>query len=101
MAKRAASAGAAKVATVTVGELRSNFKAVEARLAKGLRVQVTRRGEVVAEVQAPAAETTVAGGLARKMPDFMARLKEIWGPEPLDIDTTVLVSEGRERDFLS
>jgi hypothetical protein len=33
------------------------------------------------------------------MPDFMARLKRIWGDKPLDIDTTALVSEGRERDL--
>jgi len=102
MAERMGSAGAAKVATVTVGELRTNFKAVEAKLAKGLRVQVTRRGEVVAEVLPVApTETKEPRSFADRMPEFMAQLKEIWGPKPLDIDTTALVSKGRDRDFLS
>ena len=98
-AKRAVgrAAGATKVATVTVGELRTNFKAVEAKLAKGVRVQVTRRGEVVAEVVPAVAEPN---DFARHVPDMMARMREIWGDKPVDIDTTALISESRDRDFL-
>ena len=95
--KRGRSASAPTVAKVTVAELRTNFKAVEAKLAKGVRVQVTRRGEVVAEMQAPGAERPFAD----RMPDFMVKLKEMWGPQPWNVDTTAMVSEGRERDFLS
>ena len=104
VAKQVASTGAAKVATVTVGELRSNFKAVEAKLAKGLRVQVTRRGEVVAEVQAPAhvvnGEAPVKKGWLEFLEERTARMREIWGDQPVNIDTTALISEGRDRDFL-
>jgi antitoxin (DNA-binding transcriptional repressor) of toxin-antitoxin stability system len=95
-----------RVVTVTVGELRSNFKAVEAKLAKGARVQVTRRGTVVAEVlppgpRTPPVEVTAPEGTKKfELPDFKARLRKLWGDKPWDIDTTALVSEGRSRDFL-
>jgi hypothetical protein len=58
---------------------------------------VTRRGEVVAEVVPPVAERN---DFARHVPEMMARMREIWGDKPLDIDTTAWVSEGRDRDFL-
>ena len=90
-----------KISVMTVGELRASFKTVEARLAKGMRVQITRRGEVVAEMLAPASEQGRASATPETMPDFEARLKRIWGDRPLDIDTTALISEGRERDHLS
>lgn len=104
-AKQAKSAVAEKVATVTVGELRSSFKAVEAKLAKGVRVQVTRRGEVVAEMKAPAKEAGVEAADPKvrfidRLPAMQARLHELWGG-PQDVDTTAMVSEGRDRDFLS
>jgi antitoxin (DNA-binding transcriptional repressor) of toxin-antitoxin stability system len=106
--KRKIRADAAKVATVTVGELRSNFKAVEAKLAKGLRVQVTRRGEVVAEVVPVVARegeveqaSDGKNDFARHIPEMMARMREIWGDKPVDINTTALISETRDRDFLS
>jgi antitoxin (DNA-binding transcriptional repressor) of toxin-antitoxin stability system len=104
---RSTKKGAAKTATVTVGELRTNFKAVEAKLAKGVRVQVTRRGAVVAEV-VPVAEdgsnATTSAPPVRfidRLPLIEATLKEIWGDEPVDIDTTALVLETRHRDLLS
>jgi hypothetical protein len=93
-----------RIVTVTVGELRSNFKAIEAKLARGARVQVTRRGTVVAEVlppqtRTPSVEVTAPDAATKfEMPDFMARLRKLWGDKPWDIDTTALVSEGRERD---
>jgi hypothetical protein len=89
-----------RVATVTLGELRSNFKAVEAKLAKGTRVQVTRRGTVVAEVLPPIVEPPLQANAPFQLPDFKARLRKLWGDKPWDIDTTALVSEGRSRDFL-
>jgi antitoxin (DNA-binding transcriptional repressor) of toxin-antitoxin stability system len=101
---RSAKKGAVKTATVTVGELRTNFKAVEAKLAKGVRVQVTRRGAVVAEVQAPAGvdslpEDTSAGEFANFLVERKKKLRALWGG-PQDVDTTAMVSEGRDRDFL-
>ena len=95
--------GAAKVATVTVGELRTNFKAVEAKLAKGVRVQVTRRGAVVAEVVRP--EQTVCAGSPERFREWVRGqaewLRQTWGDKPVDIDTTALVLETRHRDLLS
>lgn len=94
-------AGARKgVASVTVGELRSNFKAVEAKLAKGVRVQITRRGEVVAEIAPPASNASAPADFADRMPEFKTRLRKIWGPRPVKIDTTALISEGRDRDLV-
>ncbi len=105
VSKRAESDGASKVTAVTVGELRTNFKSVEEKLAKGVRVQVTRRGSVVAEV-VPAEQPGIAQTLERKktwlefLTSHQARMKEIWGETVLDVDTTALISEGRDRDFL-
>jgi antitoxin (DNA-binding transcriptional repressor) of toxin-antitoxin stability system len=98
--------GVPKTATVTVGELRTNFKAVEAKLAKGVRVQVTRRGAVVAEVVPATEGESAAISIPRvrfidRLPLIEASLKEIWGDEPVDIDTTALVLETRHRDLLS
>jgi len=95
----------AGIATVTLGELRTSFKAVEAKLAKGMRVQVTRRGEVVAEMKAPSMENGDSALPTKRFVDFIpeikARLIKTWGVTPADIDTTAMVSEGRDRDFLS
>ena len=89
-----------RISSATVGELRSNFKAIEAKLAKGVRVQITRRGEVVAEMLAPA-QNMDAAGTRKRMPDYEARLKRIGGKRPVSIDTTALISEGREREIVS
>jgi antitoxin (DNA-binding transcriptional repressor) of toxin-antitoxin stability system len=86
--------------SVTVGELKANFKAVEAKLAEGARVQVTRRGAVVAEMVAPTNLVVDARSFADRMPEFLERLKSVWGPVPLDIDTTAMVLEGRDRDYM-
>jgi hypothetical protein len=95
---------AGKIAVVTVGELRSSFKAVEKKLAKGMRVQVTRRGAVVAEMLpalgAMKSQSIPKRSFADYLPEMQARMREIWGDKPVDIDTTALISEGRDRDFL-
>jgi hypothetical protein len=91
-----------------VAELRSNFKAIEAKLANGLRIQVTRRGEVVAEMFPPPTPLAVAAGShaekSKSWPDFLtarqAALRAIWGDKPVNFDTTALISEGRDRDLL-
>lgn len=89
-----------KVSVATVGELRTNFRVIEARLAKGMKVQITRHGTVIAEVQSPVSARDETAPAA-SMPDFEERLRRIWGERPLKVDTTALVSEGRERGRLS
>jgi antitoxin (DNA-binding transcriptional repressor) of toxin-antitoxin stability system len=99
---------AQEVATVTVADLRTNFKAIEAKLAKGVRIQVTRRGEVIAEMFPAPAPPAVAAGIRAEQKqnwaDFLAErqaaLRDIWGDTPVTFDTTALISEGRERDLL-
>jgi antitoxin (DNA-binding transcriptional repressor) of toxin-antitoxin stability system len=97
--------GTPKTATVTVGELRTNFKAVEAKLAKGVRVQVTRRGAVVAEVVRPIVEPAVRAGSPERFQEWVQDQKEwlrkTWGDKTVDIDTTAMVLETRHRDLLS
>jgi antitoxin (DNA-binding transcriptional repressor) of toxin-antitoxin stability system len=94
-----------KTVTVTVGELRTSFKAVEAKLAKGTRVQITRRGEVVAELVAPSVSPAESSRSRLKFVDLLREredwLQQTWGDQPVNIDTTALISEGRDRDFLS
>jgi antitoxin (DNA-binding transcriptional repressor) of toxin-antitoxin stability system len=97
--------GAATVAKVTVGGLRTNFKAVEAKLAKGVRVQVTRRGAVVAEVVPATAQTVARAHSRERFQEWLREqeewLRETWGDRPVDIDTTALIQETRHRDLLS
>lgn len=60
--------------TVTVRDLRNNFSKVEAWLGEGEEIRVEKRGEPVAYLSAKPREEA---GAAR--PDFMARLRAIWG----------------------
>ncbi len=62
--------------TATLRDLRNNFSKLEAWLAEGETIEIRRRGEPVAVLPVPSA------GASKKLPplpDFKARLDEIWG----------------------
>jgi antitoxin (DNA-binding transcriptional repressor) of toxin-antitoxin stability system len=77
------------VKTTTIGELKKNTATVLAWVAAGESVEVLRRGVPVALLSPPTRTTRV------QRPDFMARLKKIYGTRMLDTTGTDLVSEAR------
>jgi antitoxin (DNA-binding transcriptional repressor) of toxin-antitoxin stability system len=73
----------------TLSDLRYNFAAVENLLQAGEEVQITRRNRVVARlVSAGNAETG-------KRPDFLGRLRTIYGSKRLAVSGAELLSRER------
>jgi len=71
-------------------DLRYNFAAVENLLQAGEEVQITRRRRVIARL--------VPGGDAEtgKRPEFLARLRSIYGTKRLAVSGAELLSRERE-----
>jgi antitoxin (DNA-binding transcriptional repressor) of toxin-antitoxin stability system len=78
--------------TVTVRDLRYDFPKVEQLLREGQPVLVTKRGEVIAELMPKRTERP-------PLPDFEARLKEIYGDTVLEVSGADLISADREDRF--
>lgn len=75
----------------TVRDLRYRFSKVEHLLREGEEIQITKRGRPVALLvpvrpQAPA-----------ELPDFLARLKRIYGDKVLKVSGAELLAEERGR----
>lgn len=81
--------------TVTVRDLRYDFPKVERMLREGKSLRITKRGKVIAKLE-PEAENGVVPGRA-PLPDFEARLKEIYGDRKLDVSGAELISWDRDR----
>ena len=79
------------MARATLRDLRYNFSAVENLLAGGEEVQITRRKRVIARLLPP--ENRVAA----KRPDFLARLRKIYGHKRLAVSGAELLSAERSR----
>jgi antitoxin (DNA-binding transcriptional repressor) of toxin-antitoxin stability system len=75
----------------TLRDLRYNFAAVENLLASGEEVRITRRKRVIARLLPP--DEAVQG----KRPDFLARLKEIYGAKRLTPTGAELLRQERSR----
>ncbi|QMV18119.1 hypothetical protein GOB94_04985 [Granulicella sp. 5B5] len=74
---------------LSVDELASHLETLEAELSGGRSIELLRGETVIAEVRAPqtsAAKPEAAG--ERSIPDFMARLKAMYGDEVLPAGTT-------------
>jgi Antitoxin of toxin-antitoxin stability system len=75
----------------TVRDLRYRFSEIENLLQEGEEIQIVKRKRVVARI-APAGP-----GAPRKRPDFLARLKNIYGSKLLEVSGTDLLARERER----
>jgi len=75
----------------TLRDLRYNFAVVENLLAAGQEVQITRRKRVIARLLSP---DDAARG---KRPDFLARLKKIYGAKRLTPTGAELLARERSR----
>jgi antitoxin (DNA-binding transcriptional repressor) of toxin-antitoxin stability system len=76
--------------TVSVRDLRYDFPKVERILRSGEVVQITKRHKPIARLTPEPAERP-------PLPDFLARLKEIYGDKVLEVSGAELVSWDRDR----
>jgi antitoxin (DNA-binding transcriptional repressor) of toxin-antitoxin stability system len=75
----------------SVRDLRYSFKKIERLLHQGEEVQITKRRRVIARL---VPETTAA---KKQVPDFLARLRTIYGDKVLAVSGAELVSSDRSR----
>jgi antitoxin (DNA-binding transcriptional repressor) of toxin-antitoxin stability system len=75
----------------SVRDLRYEFRKIERMLRQGEEVQITKRRRVIARLVPEAAEG------AMEMPDFLARLRSIYGDKVLAVSGADLLSADRSR----
>ena len=75
----------------SVRDLRYEFKKIERRLLQGEEIQITKRRRVIARLVPEGAEG------AKKMPDFEARMRSIFGDKVLAVSGADLISADRDR----
>src|SRR5271156_677078 len=79
------------VKKASVRDLRYGFKRIERLLHQGEEVQITKRRRVIARLVPDGAEAV------KKTPDFLARLRTIYGDKVLTVSGAELVSSDRSR----
>ena len=75
----------------SVRDLRYEFKKIERRLLQGEEIQITKRRRVIARLVPERAEG------AKRMPDFEARMRSIFGDKVLAVSGADLISADRDR----
>jgi len=75
----------------SIRDLRYGFKKIERLLRQGEEVQITKRRRVIARLVPEKQGVT-------EIPDFLARLRSIYGKKPLQVSGAELVAEDRSRD---
>ncbi len=71
-------------------DLRYRFSEVERLLQRGEKIEITKRKKVIARLLP--ARLSVA-----RRPDFLARLRRIYGDKTLEVSGAELVAQERER----
>jgi prevent-host-death family protein len=72
----------------TVRDLRYDFKKIERALRAGEEIEITKRGRKIARL--------VPDQERPPLPDFMARLREMFGDKQLEVSGAELISQERE-----
>jgi antitoxin (DNA-binding transcriptional repressor) of toxin-antitoxin stability system len=75
----------------SIRDLRYEFKKIERLLLKGEEIQITKRRRVIARL-VPETE-----GVAKKLPDFEARVRKIYGDKMLTVSGAELIAWDRDR----
>jgi antitoxin (DNA-binding transcriptional repressor) of toxin-antitoxin stability system len=75
----------------SVRDLRYDFKQIERLLLRGEEIQITKRRRVIARLVPENVKTP------RELPDFMARVRKIYGDKMLAVSGADLISEDRNR----
>lgn len=76
--------------TATIRDLRYNFPQVEAWLSGGEEIELTKRGRVVGRIVPSSAKPS-----RRKMPDFAARARRIFGDRKINTAAILEHNKGR------
>ena len=75
----------------TVRDLRYSFKEVEAQLSEGEEIEIVKRNKVIAKL------VPIAPAAPLQMPDFLGRMKKIWGDKIFEPSNAELLAQERER----
>ena len=75
----------------SVRDLRYDFKKIERLLLQGEEIQITKRRRVIARLVPESQE------VPKKMPDFEARVRKIYGDKVLAVSGADLISWDRNR----
>jgi antitoxin (DNA-binding transcriptional repressor) of toxin-antitoxin stability system len=75
----------------SVRDLRYEFKKIERLLLQGEEIQITKRRRVIARLVPERAEGE------KKMPDFLARVRKIYGDKVLAVSGAELIAWDRDR----
>jgi len=75
----------------SVRDLRYGFKKIERLLHEGEEIEITKRRRVIARL------VPERGRRAKKVPDFLARLRSIYGEKQLATSGADLVASDRDR----
>lgn len=75
----------------TLRDLRYRFPAVESLLEAGEEIEITRRKRVIARLLPPAKASR------RKRPNFLARLRQMYGAKQLEVSGAELLQKERAR----
>jgi antitoxin (DNA-binding transcriptional repressor) of toxin-antitoxin stability system len=76
----------------SVRDLRYHFPQIERLLRQGQALEVTKRSRVIAHL------VPARAAASRRRPDFLARLRVIYGARTLKVSAAELLREERERD---
>lgn len=75
----------------SVRDLRYNFSAVERMLRQGETIEITKRKRVIGKL------SPVPPATKPELPDFMARLRRIYGNRMLKVTAAKRIAEERDR----
>src|SRR3990172_2017560 len=75
----------------TVRDLRYRFREVEGLLREGQEIEITKRKRVIATLIPP------KRAVPARRPDFLARLKKLYGEKRLKVSGAELLSQERDR----
>ena len=75
----------------SIRDLRYGFKKIERLLHQGEEIQITKRRQVIARLVPESAE------VHPKMPNFLERLRKIYGERTLEVSGADLIAQDRNR----
>ena len=77
----------------SIRDLRYRFSVVENLLREGQEIQITKRKRVIARLLPPEPPVPI------EMPDFLARMKKIFGKKRMKVSGAKLIALNREERF--